>query len=60
MGAGGLRDSKVSRVWIRSARDLAEEEPVAYKGVDEVVMTYDVPGLVRLGARLRSLAVVKG
>jgi len=44
-GAGGLGESKVSRVWISLARGLAEEGPVAYKDVDEVVSRMTCRGL---------------
>jgi len=43
-----------------SARGLAEEAPVAYKDVDEVVATCMRAGLARRVARLRPLGVVKG
>jgi tRNA-splicing ligase RtcB (3'-phosphate/5'-hydroxy nucleic acid ligase) len=43
-----------------SARGLAEEAPLAYKGVDEVVATCERAGLARRVARLRPLGVVKG
>ncbi len=47
-------------VRVRSARGLAEEAPVAYKDVDEVVATCERAGLARRVARLRPLGVVKG
>lgn len=43
-----------------SARGLAEEAPIAYKDVDEVVATCERAGLARRVARLRPLGVVKG
>ena len=43
-----------------SVRGLAEEAPVAYKDVDEVVATCERAGLARRVARLRPLGVVKG
>ena len=43
-----------------SARGLAEEAPVAYKDVDEVVLTCEHAGLGRRVARLVPLGVVKG
>ena len=43
-----------------SARGLAEEAPLAYKDIDEVVMTCERAGLARRVARLRPLGVVKG
>jgi len=43
-----------------SARGLAEEAPVAYKDVDEVVATCERAGLARRVARLRPLGVLKG
>ncbi len=44
----------------RSDRGLAEEAPLAYKDVDEVVATCERAGLARRVARLRPLGVVKG
>ena len=52
--------SKGIAVRARSARGLAEEAPVAYKDVDEVVATCERAGLARRVARLRPLGVVKG
>ena len=51
-----------SGIAIRALSDpgLAEEAPVAYKDVDEVVRVCDVAGLSRRVARLRPLGVVKG
>ena len=43
-----------------STRGLAEETPVAYKDVDEVVASCERAGLARRVARLRPLGVVKG
>ncbi len=43
-----------------SVRGLAEEAPLAYKDVDEVVMTCERAGLARRVARLRPVGVVKG
>ena len=43
-----------------SDRGLAEEAPLAYKDVDEVVATCERAGLARRVARLRPLGVVKG
>ena len=43
-----------------SERGLAEEAPVAYKDVDEVVATCERAGLARRVARLRPVGVVKG
>jgi len=47
-------------VRVRSVRGLAEEAPMAYKDVDEVVATCERAGLARRVARLRPLGVVKG
>jgi tRNA-splicing ligase RtcB (3'-phosphate/5'-hydroxy nucleic acid ligase) len=44
----------------RSWRGLAEEAPVAYKDVEEVVSACERAGLARRVARLRPLGVVKG
>ncbi|HMK63544.1 MAG TPA: RtcB family protein [Acidimicrobiales bacterium] len=43
-----------------STKGLAEEAPLAYKDVDEVVATCERAGLARRVARLRPLGVVKG
>jgi len=43
-----------------SAKGLAEEAPVAYKDVDEVVACCEQAGLARRVARLRPVGVVKG
>ena len=43
-----------------STRGLAEEAPVAYKDVDEVVASCERAGLARRVARLRPVGVVKG
>jgi tRNA-splicing ligase RtcB len=39
---------------------LAEEAPIAYKDVDNVVEVVDGAGIARKVARLRPVAVVKG
>jgi tRNA-splicing ligase RtcB len=60
---GALRrelESSGIAVRARSDRGLAEEAPLAYKDVDEVVMTCERAGLARRVARLRPLGVVKG
>ncbi len=44
----------------RSDRGLAEEAPISYKDVDEVVATCEGAGLARRVARFRPLGVVKG
>lgn len=43
-----------------SMRGLAEEAPLAYKDVDEVVASCEAAGLARRVARLRPIGVVKG
>ena len=43
-----------------SFRGIAEEAPIAYKDVNEVVNTVDSSGIVNKVAKLRPLAVVKG
>ncbi|MGA2933043.1 MAG: RtcB family protein, partial [Acidimicrobiales bacterium] len=61
--ASELRRQLQSRgiaVRARSARGLAEEAPVAYKDVDEVVATCERAGLARRVVRLRPVGVVKG
>jgi tRNA-splicing ligase RtcB len=44
----------------QSRRGLAEEQPKAYKNVDEVVEVVDRAGLSRKVARLRPVGVIKG
>lgn len=44
----------------QSARGLAEEQPDAYKDVDQVVETVHRAGLSRKVARLRPIGVIKG
>jgi tRNA-splicing ligase RtcB len=43
-----------------SMRGLAEEAPLAYKDVDDVVSTATDAGISRSVARLRPLVVIKG
>lgn len=43
-----------------SFRGIAEEAPVAYKDVNEVVNTVDMAGIVKKVAKLRPVAVIKG
>jgi len=43
-----------------SLRGLAEEAPIAYKNIDEVVQVVDAAGLAKKVARLAPLAVIKG
>ena len=56
------RELEASGVAVRAAspRGLAEEAPIAYKDVDEVVATCERAGLARRVARLRPIGVVKG
>jgi tRNA-splicing ligase RtcB len=44
----------------QSRRGLAEEQPLAYKNVDEVVDVVDRAGLSRKVARMRPIGVIKG
>ena len=44
----------------RSAKELAEEHPHAYKDVDQVVDVVDQAGLSKKVARLRPVGVIKG
>jgi tRNA-splicing ligase RtcB (3'-phosphate/5'-hydroxy nucleic acid ligase) len=53
-----LADAHIA-VRARSARGLAEEAPLAYKDVDEVVTTCERAGLARPVARLRPIGVLK-
>ena len=57
-----LHELEASGIAVRAAslRGLAEEAPIAYKDVDEVVRTCERAGLARRVARLRPLGVVKG
>lgn len=61
-GAELRHDLETSGIAVRasSLRGLAEEAPIAYKDVDEVVRTCERAGLARRVARLRPLGVVKG
>ncbi len=43
-----------------SFRGIAEEAPVAYKDVNEVVSTVDMAGIVKKVAKLKPVAVIKG
>jgi tRNA-splicing ligase RtcB len=43
-----------------SRRGLAEEQPRAYKDVDDVVAVVDVAGLSKRVARMRPIGVIKG
>ena len=56
------RDLAAAGIEVRaeSDRGLAEEAPLAYKDVDEVVAICERAGLARRVARLRPLGVVKG
>jgi tRNA-splicing ligase RtcB len=53
-----LRDGIIVRAG--SLKGLAEEAPVAYKAVDNVVQVVHGAGIARRVARLRPLAVIKG
>ena len=61
-GAALRRHLASAGIAVRAAsnRGLAEEAPVAYKDVDEVVATVERAGLARRVARLLPLGVVKG
>ena len=56
------KELEAAGVTVRSHswRGLAEEAPVAYKDVDQVVATCEQAGLARRVARLRPIGVVKG
>lgn len=61
--AGRLRDALSKKgivVRAGSKQGLAEEAPVAYKDVDEVVAVVARAGISRRVARLRPVAVIKG
>lgn len=55
-------DLEAKGIIIRCDSDagLAEEAPIAYKDVDNVVNVVDAAGLARKVARLRPIAVIKG
>jgi len=44
----------------QSRKGLAEEQPAAYKDVDDVVEVVDRAGLSKRVARMRPLGVIKG
>src|SRR5262245_8715765 len=44
----------------QSRKGLAEEQPAAYKNVDDVVDTVDAAGLSKKVARMRPIGVIKG
>jgi tRNA-splicing ligase RtcB len=44
----------------QSRKGLAEEQPGAYKNVDDVVSVVDRAGLSRKVARMRPIGVIKG
>jgi tRNA-splicing ligase RtcB len=44
----------------QSRRGLAEEQPKAYKNVDDVVEVVDQAGLIKRVARMRPIGVIKG
>jgi tRNA-splicing ligase RtcB len=48
----------VVKCW--SMRGIAEEAPLAYKDINEVVEVVDKAGLSKKVAKLRPLAVIKG
>jgi tRNA-splicing ligase RtcB len=56
------RELEAAGVAVRasSLRGLAEEAPLAYKDVDEVVATCEEAGLARVVARLAPIGVLKG
>jgi tRNA-splicing ligase RtcB len=61
-GEGLRRELAAAGIAVRasSLRGLAEEAPLAYKDVDEVVDVCERAGLARRVARLRPVGVVKG
>ena len=63
--AGGRRiDKELDAIGIiaraRGHKGLAEEQPAAYKDVDQVVEVVDLAGISRKIARLRPVGVIKG
>lgn len=61
-GAELRRELEDAGVVVRagSMRGLAEEAPLAYKNVDDVVLTCEHAGLAQRVARLVPLGVLKG
>ena len=58
-----VRAARGRRLRIRGARGhkgLAEEQPAAYKDVDQVVEVVDKAGISKKVARLRPVGVIKG
>ena len=47
-------------VMAASTREVAEEAPLAYKDITEVVNIVDLVGIAKKVARLKPLIVVKG
>ena len=61
--AGGSTRSwrpRASSRWRQSRKGLAEEQPKAYKNVDDVVEVVHEAGLSRKVARMRPIGVIKG
>ncbi len=56
------RDLEAQGIAVRahSDRGLAEEAPISYKDVDEVVRVCDEAGLAKRVVKLKPLGVVKG
>ena len=64
LAAGRRIDQELDRIGIiaraRGFKGLAEEQPAAYKDVDQVVEVVDKAGISRKVARLRPVGVIKG
>jgi tRNA-splicing ligase RtcB len=67
-GRGGSIEALISReleakgiiARAQSRRELAEEQPKAYKDVDHVVDVVEKVGLAKKVARLKTMGVIKG
>ncbi len=64
LSAGRRIDQELDAIGIiaraRGLKGLAEEQPAAYKDVDQVVEVVDRAGISRKVARLRPVGVIKG
>ena len=64
LAAGRRIDQELSDIGIiarpRGHKGLAEEQPAAYKDVDQVVKVVDKAGISKKVARLRPVGVIKG
>ncbi|OGG00277.1 RNA-splicing ligase RtcB [Candidatus Gottesmanbacteria bacterium RBG_16_38_7b] len=61
-GVNLIRDLKMKNITVMagSVREVAEEAPLAYKDIDQVINVVDQVGIAKKVARLKPLIVVKG